>query len=250
MAGTPKTATLTFDNKKVDLPIHSPSVGPDVLDIRQTDDGLFVKSACGKDGTYDKVMYATGRRPNSDNLGLAEAGVKLGRWGQIEVDDYSQSSVPSIYAVGDVTDRVNLTPVAIREGAAFVETVFGGNPTKPDHTLVPSAVFTQPEYGSVGLSEEDARDHEPIEVYCSSFRAMQTAFADRDDRVMMKLIVSCETRKVLGCHIVGEHAGELIQLAGVALKMSATKEDFDRTVAVHPTMAEELVLMKTPVRVT
>lgn len=193
-------------------------------------------------------MYATGRRPNTANLGLDKAGVKTGRNGEIIVDEYSQTSVPSIYAVGDVTDRINLTPVAIREGAAFVETVFHGRPTKPDHDLVASAVFTQPELGCVGLTEEQAREQEPIEVYATSFRPMQSLFAGRPDRVMMKLIVSQETRKVLGVHIVSEGAGELIQMAAIAVKMGATKEDFDRTVAVHPTMSEELVTMKAPVR--
>jgi glutathione reductase (NADPH) len=193
-------------------------------------------------------MYATGRVPNTDGIGLEKLGVKIGRRGQIEVDAYSQTVVPSIYAIGDVTDRIALTPVAIREGMAFVETVFKGNPTSPDHELVANAVFTQPEYGSVGLTEEAAREQEPIEVYCTSFRAMQQAFAGRSDRVMMKLIVSRETRKVLGCHIVAEHAGEMIQLAAIAIKMGATKEDFDRTCAVHPTMSEELVTMSKPVR--
>jgi glutathione reductase (NADPH) len=156
--------------------------------------------------------------------------------------------VPSIYAIGDVTNRVQLTPVAIREGMAFVETVFNGNPTKPDHELIPSAIFTQPEMGTIGLSEEDARAQEAIEVYATSFKPMQQAFAGREDRVLMKLVVSQATRKVLGCHIVADHAGEMIQLAGVAIKMGATKEDFDRTVAVHPTVSEELVTMKEPVR--
>lgn len=172
----------------------------------------------------------------------------MGRGGAIEVDEYSQTKVPSVYAIGDVTDRVNLTPVAIREGMAFVETVFNGNPTKVDHDLIPSAVFTQPELGTVGLTEEQARDQEPIEVYCTSFRPMQSAFADKPGRVLMKLIVSQETRKVLGCHIVAPGAGEMIQLAGIAVKMGATKEDFDRTVAVHPTMSEEIVTMRKPMR--
>ena len=194
------------------------------------------------------VLFATGRDPNSTDMGLEEVGVKLGRRGQIEVDKYSQTAVPSIYAIGDVTDRVNLTPVAIREGMAFVETAFKDNPTPVDHDLIPSAIFTQPEMGTVGLSEEDARDQEPIEVYCTSFRPMQTAFAGRPDRVLMKLVVSKATRKVLGCHIVAPGAGEMIQLAGVAIKMGATKEDFDRTVAVHPTMSEEIVTMRTPMR--
>ncbi|MGZ2256995.1 FAD-dependent oxidoreductase [Roseobacter sp. A03A-229] len=209
---------------------------------------IWVKSTNGGERVFDMVLFATGRDPNTKDMGLEEVGVKLGRRGQIEVDDYSQTAVPSIYAIGDVTDRVNLTPVAIREGMAFVETVFKGNPTPVDHDLIPSAIFTQPEMGTVGLSEEDARDQEPIEVYCTSFRPMQTAFAGRPDRVLMKLVVSKETRKVLGCHIVAPHAGEMIQLAGIAIKMGTTKEDFDRTVAVHPTMSEEIVTMRTPVR--
>ena len=223
-------------------------VGTDVERMERRDSKIWVKATDGREALFDAVVYATGRKPSSGGLGLEQIGVKLGRWGQIEVDDYSQTSVPSIYAVGDVTDRVNLTPVAIREGAAFVETVFNGNPTKPDHELIPSAVFTQPEYGSVGMTEEAARDERPIEVYCAAFRPMQNAFIGKDDRVLFKLIVCTESRKVLGCHIIAPGAGELIQLAGVAIKMGATKEDFDRTVAVHPTMAEEIVLMKQPVR--
>ncbi|WP_300516242.1 glutathione-disulfide reductase [Aliiroseovarius sp.] len=211
-------------------------------------DRIWVKGTDGREDIFDQVLFATGRVPNSDGLGLEEAGVKLGRKGEILVDDYSQTSVPSIYAVGDVTDRINLTPVAIREGAAFVETVFNGNPTKPDHENVASAVFTQPEYGTVGLSEEQARDQEPIDVYCAAFRPMQKSFIGVNERVLFKLIVSQATQKVLGCHIVADGAGEMIQLAAVAVKMGATKEDFDRTVAVHPTMSEEIVLMKTPTR--
>ena len=212
-------------------------------------DGLIrVKASNGKTRIFDKVFFATGRAPNTPDMGLEEVGVKLGRKGEIEVDEYSQTAVPSIYAIGDVTDRVNLTPVAIREGMAFVETVFKGNPTPVDHELIPSAIFTQPEFGTVGLSEEQARDQEPIEVYATSFRPMQTAFAGRPDRVLMKLVVSQESRKVLGCHIVAPNAGEMIQLAGIAVKMGATKEDFDRTVAVHPTMSEEIVTMRNPTR--
>ena len=223
-------------------------LGTDVISIEETDDGLFVKSTDGGDRVFDKIMYATGRVPNTEGIGLQDLGLEPGRWGEIVVDDYSQTAIPSIYAVGDVTNRINLTPVAIREGAAFVETVFKGNPTMPDHELVASAVFTQPEFGTVGLTEEEARDQERIEVYCAAFRPMQSLFAGREDRVFMKLIVSQATRKVLGCHIVAPDAGEMIQLAAVAIKMGATKEDFDRTVAVHPVMAEELVTMKNPVR--
>ena len=194
------------------------------------------------------LRWRTGRTPNTDGLGLEAVGVEVGRRAEVVVDDYSQTKVPSIYAIGDVTNRVQLTPVAIREGMAFVETVFKGNPTKVDHELIPSAIFTQPEMGTVGLSEEDAAEQEPIEIYATSFRPMQSAFADRPDRVLMKLVVSKETRKVLGCHLVSPHAGEMIQLAGIAIKMGATKEQFDATCAVHPTISEELVTMKEPVR--
>ncbi|ETX28260.1 FAD-dependent oxidoreductase [Roseivivax isoporae] len=207
-----------------------------------------VKTSTGREAVFDAVFFATGRAPNTADMGLEEAGVKLGRGGAVAVDKYSQTSVPSIYAIGDVTNRVNLTPVAIREGMAFVETVFRGNPTPADHEMIPSAVFTQPEFGTVGLTEEQAMEQEEIEVYCTSFRPMQTAFIGRPDRVLMKLVVSKETRRVLGCHIVAPGAGEMIQLAGIAVKMGATKEDFDRTVAVHPTMAEEIVTMRKPVR--
>ncbi|MCV2868233.1 glutathione-disulfide reductase [Defluviimonas sp. WL0002] len=223
-------------------------VGTDVIEMRDADGGTWVKSTDGREHVFEKVLYATGRTPNSSGIGLEEAGVKLGRRGEIVVDGWSQTSVPSIYAVGDVTDRINLTPVAIREGHAFVDTVFGAKPTKADHDLVASAVFTQPEFGTVGLTEEAARDLGPIEVYATSFRAMQSAFAGRRDRVMMKLIVCAQSRKVLGCHIVAPGAGEMIQLAAIAIKMGATKEDFDRTVAVHPVMAEELVTLRKPVR--
>ena len=223
-------------------------LGTNIVEMAKRDGGIWVKATNGSEKTYDQVMFATGRAPNTDGMGLEEAGVALGRRGEIEVDDYSQTGVPSIYAIGDVTNRVQLTPVAIREGMAFVETVFKGNPTKVDHDLIPSAVFTQPELGTVGLTEEEARDIEPVEIYCTSFKPMNHAFAGRDDRVLMKLVVSKATRKVLGCHIVADHAGEMIQLVGIAVKMGATKEDFDRTVAVHPTMAEELVTMKEPMR--
>ena len=223
-------------------------VGTDVTKIEKIGDVLQVTCTNGQKHEFDTILYATGRVPNVRDLGLELAGVEQGRKGQIAVNEYSQTSVPSIYAVGDVTDRVNLTPVAIREGVAFVETVFHDNPTSPDHDLIPTAVFTQPEIGTVGLGEEEARDIEDIEVYEATFRPMMHILAGNSERMLMKLIVSKATRKVLGCHIVGHGAGEMIQLAGVAVKMGATKEDFDATVAVHPTAAEELVTMKTPVR--
>jgi glutathione reductase (NADPH) len=212
--------------------------GTDVMQLERTAGGI---RAITTDG-------ATGRRPNTEGLGLEALGVDLGRQGQIVVDRFSQTAVPSIYAVGDVTGRINLTPVAIREGHAFADTVFGARPTGFDHELVASAVFTRPELGAVGLSEEAAREKEPIDVYSTAFRPMKTAFAGQPDRVLFKLIVSRATRKVLGCHIVAPEAGEMIQLAAIAIRMGATKEDFDRTCAVHPTMAEELVTMRKPTR--
>lgn len=219
-----------------------------VVEMREEGGKIRVTDTDGKEQLFDKVMYATGRAPNADNLGLEALGIERGRGGAIVVDQYSQTGVPSVYAIGDVTDRVNLTPVAIREGMAFVETVFKGNPVSPDHDLIPTAIFTQPEMGTVGLSEEEARAQEDIEVYAATFKPMQQSFAGRAQRVLMKLVVSKASRKVLGCHIVAPGAGEMIQLAGIAVKMGATKEDFDRTVAVHPTMSEELVTLKTPVR--
>ncbi|AAV94617.1 glutathione-disulfide reductase [Ruegeria pomeroyi] len=223
-------------------------LGTNVLEMEREGDRIRVKATNGDEELFDQVMFATGRVPNADHLGLEGLGVELGRKGQIVVDDYSQTAVPSIYAIGDVTDRVNLTPVAIREGMAFVDTVFRGKPTPVDHALIPTAIFTQPEMGTVGLSEEEAAAQEPVEIYATSFKPMQTAFAGRSQRVLMKLIVSKATRKVLGCHIVAPGAGEMIQLVGIAVKMGATKEDFDRTVAVHPVMAEELVTLRQPVR--
>jgi glutathione reductase (NADPH) len=223
-------------------------LGTDVTALEKTDTGIRVTCTNRAAHEVDAVLYATGRKPNSTGLGLEALEVELGRNGQIVVDEWSQTAVPSIFAVGDVTDRINLTPIAIREGHSFADTVFGATPRKVDHSLFASAVFTRPELGSIGLSEEAARDAEPIEVYSTGFRPMQSAFAGAPDRVLMKLIVSKATRRILGCHIVAPNAGEMIQLAAIAVQMGATKEDFDRTIAVHPTMAEELVTMKTPVR--
>jgi glutathione reductase (NADPH) len=223
-------------------------VGADIMCMEKAAGGYRVKLTDGRHETFEEVLYATGRRPNTDGLGLENAGVELGRNGAVKVDAYSQSNIPSIYAVGDVTERVQLTPVAIREAAAFVETVFNGNPVAMDHSNIASAVFTQPEYGCVGITEEAAREAEEIEVYSTAFRPMQGAFIGREERALFKLIVSKASRKVLGCHIIAPGAGEMIQLAGVLVKIGATKEDFDAAVAVHPTMAEEIVLMKRPVR--
>jgi len=222
-------------------------VGVDAVSITESDNGYTVKCTNGHLHEVDLVMYATGRTPNTKDIGLEEVGVALGRKGQIVVDEYSQTNIPSIFAVGDVTDRAALTPVAIHEAMCFHETVFKGNPTKPDHDLIPTAIFTQPEVGTVGMGEDEARELEDIEVYRAAFKPMAHVLAGRNERMMMKLIVSKATRKVLGLHIVGHSAGEMIQMGAIAIKMGATKEDFDRTMAVHPTAAEELVTMATPV---
>ncbi|MSU90114.1 glutathione-disulfide reductase [Rhodobacteraceae bacterium 2CG4] len=227
--------------RKKGIDLH---LGRDLVSIEKTGSGLAVKCSDNSISEYDVVLYATGRRPNTRGLGLTELGIELGRYGEICVDEYSQSSVPSIYAIGDVTDRVNLTPVAIHEGMAFADTVFKGEPTPVDHANIPTAIFTQPEIGTVGMTQEEARELYDIEIYRTAFRPMFHAFADRDQRMLMKLVVDKASRRVLGVHIVGPAAGEMIQLVGIAVKMGATKEDFDRTMAVHPTAAEELVTMR------
>jgi glutathione reductase (NADPH) len=217
----------------------------DVARIDRQDDCLAVTLDNGEVHRVDLVLAATGRDPNSHGLGLEALGVRLGRRGAIEVDQWSQTAVPSIHAIGDVTDRAALTPVAIREGQAFADTVFGATPVPVSHDLVPTAVFTQPEIGAVGFSETAARAAGPVTIYRSTFRPMAHVLAGRNERMMMKLVVDSETDRVLGCHVVGHCAAEMIQLVTVAIGMGATKADFDRTLAVHPTAAEELVLMRT-----
>jgi glutathione reductase (NADPH) len=208
--------------------------------------GKMVTLSDGSAVEVDEVMLAIGRSPNTEGLGLEAAGVKLDAAGAVEVDAASRSSVPSIYAVGDVTDRVNLTPVAIREGHAFADTVFGGKPWSVDHSGIASAVFSEPEIGTVGLTEAGARAVCPkVDIYKTTFRPLKATLSGRDTRVFMKLVVDATDERVVGCHIVGEGASEMIQLAAVAIGMGARKADFDRTVAVHPTAAEELVTMRT-----
>ena len=193
----------------------------------------------------EEVMLAIGRIPNTEGLGLEDLGVELGKRGEIPVDAHSRTKVPSIYAIGDVTDRMALTPIAIREAVAFVETVFKDNPTAVDYENVPTAVFSQPEIGTVGLTEAAAcKRFGDIDVYETSFRPMKHTLSGREERMMMKLIVEPRSDRVVGCHILGPDAGELAQVLGIAIKMGATKADFDATVAVHPTAAEELVTMR------
>ena len=193
----------------------------------------------------DNVMFAIGRRPNVMRLGIERLNVKIQEHGGIEVDEYSRTTTPNVYAVGDVTNRVNLTPVAIREGHAFADTVYGGKPTPVDHSNVPTAVFSEPEVGVIGLTETQAREQlRKVDVYKTTFRPMKATLSGRNTRSFMKLLVDGITDRVVGCHIVGLDAGELIQVVGIAVKMGATKADFDATMAVHPTAAEELVTMR------
>jgi glutathione reductase (NADPH) len=195
----------------------------------------------------DVVLVATGRSPNTHGLGLEEAGVALGEKGEVKVTPDSRSSVPTIHAIGDVTDRLQLTPIAIREGHAFADSAFGGKPWVADHETVPTAVFVTPEIGTVGLTQETAAERfDAVDVYTADFRPMMATLSGRDERFFAKLLVDARTDKVLGLHICGEGAAEMVQLAAIAIKMGATKADFDRTVALHPSAAEELVTMREP----
>ncbi|MEO0382405.1 MAG: glutathione-disulfide reductase [Pseudomonadota bacterium] len=216
--------------------------------ITKTDDGkLCGHTSVGEDLIADQIMFAIGRTANTHGLGLENAGIETRRNASIPVSADSQTSCPSIYAVGDVTNRANLTPVAIREGHAFADSVFGNNPRTVDHSLIPTAVFSQPELGTIGMTEEQAKDAcNNIDIYKTEFRAMKHAFPGRDERMLMKIIVDADNDKVLGVHLCGDGSGELIQGIGIAVGMGATKADFDRTIAVHPTAAEELVTMKVP----
>src|SRR6266436_1688117 len=195
----------------------------------------------------DQVMFAIGRHPNVVNLGLEKTGVTINpNNGGIAVDSFSRSSVPNIYAIGDVTHRHNLTPVAIREGHAFADTVFGKRPVEVDHIDIPTAVFSQPEIGTVGLTEAQARaQFSHVDIYKADFKPIKATMSGRDTRVLMKLVIDGSTDRVVGCHIVGDGAAEMIQVLGIAVKMKATKADFDATMALHPTATEELVTMRT-----
>ena len=219
--------------------------GHTVVAIEKSGDEFITRLSDNSAVTADKVMFAIGRRPNVTGLGIEGLNIKIHEHGGIEVDEYSRTSVPNIYAVGDVTNRVNLTPVAIREGHAFADTVYGGKPTPVDHSNVPTAVFSEPEVGVIGLTETQARDRlAKVDVYKTTFRPMKATLSGRNTRTFMKLLVDGATDRVVGCHIVGPDAGELIQAVGIAVKMGATKADFDATMAVHPTAAEELVTMR------
>jgi glutathione reductase (NADPH) len=213
--------------------------------IEKTETGLVSHLTNDVAQASDVVMFATGREAYVEGMGLDKAGVALNAKGAVQVDDYSRTNVEHIYAVGDVTDRINLTPVAIREGMAFAQTLYGGQPTRFDHELVPTAVFSQPPVGTVGLTEAEARHaYKAVDIYMAKFRSLKETFFNGQERALMKLIVDGETDRILGCHIVAHEAPEMIQLAAVAVKMGVTKAQWDNTCALHPTLAEELVTMR------
>ncbi|PKU75713.1 Glutathione reductase, chloroplastic [Dendrobium catenatum] len=217
--------------------------------LKSADGLLSLKTSKGTVDGFSHVMFATGRKPNTKNLGLEEAGVKLDKNGAILVDEYSRSSVDSIWAVGDVTDRINLTPVALMEGGAFAKTVFGNEPIKPDYRAVPSAVFSQPPIGQVGLTEEQAiQDYGDVDIFTANFRPLKATISGLPDRVLMKIIVCAKSNRVLGVHMCGEDSPEIIQGIAIAVKAGLTKADFDATIGIHPTSAEEFVTMRTPTR--
>jgi len=219
--------------------------GCKVAAIEKAEGHYSVRLSSGNHVPAERVMFATGRHPNVAKLGLKEAAVEIAKNGGVAVDEYSRTTVQNIYAVGDVTNRINLTPVAIREGHAFADTVFGGKPTAVDHTNVPTAVFSEPEVGTVGLTETQARARlTRTDVYKAMFKPLKATLSGRDTSVLMKLVVDGLSDRVVGCHVVGEGAAEMAQVAAIAVKMGATKADFDATIALHPTAAEELVTMR------
>jgi glutathione reductase (NADPH) len=233
---------LAAEMKKKGIEIRTRA---DVVQIVRSGDGVRITLEDGSVFGAGVIMYATGRIPNVEGLGVERAGVELTPHYAVKVDEYSKTTTDSVYAVGDITNRVNLTPVAIREGHAFADTVFGGKPTAVDHALIPTAVFSQPEIGTIGLTETQARaKYESVDIYKTSFRPMKHTLSGRDERTLMKLVVDQETDRVLGCHICGPDAGEMAQLLGISLRLGAKKADFDATMAVHPTAAEELVTMR------
>ena len=214
---------------------------------RGADGRLLAHTSAGKALVADQVMLALGRDPNTEGLGLEAAGVKTGIKGEILVDEYSRTNVESIYAVGDVTDRVQLTPVAIHEAMCLIDTLYHDRPTSPDHELIATAVFSQPEIGTVGLSEDEAsKKYDELEIYRAEFRPMKATLSGRAEKMIMKIVVNAADRKVLGVHILGHEAGEMAQILGIVLKAGCTKDDFDRTMALHPSASEELVTMYKP----
>ncbi|WP_321339358.1 glutathione-disulfide reductase [uncultured Cohaesibacter sp.] len=233
-----------MENRGVRILTHD-----NLASVERHDEGLTVTTTSGRTLQADQVLCAIGRSPYTTGLGLETVGVELTKNGAVKVDDYNRTNIDHIFAVGDVTDRVNLTPVAIREGAALAETLFNDNPIITDYDNIATAVFTQPEIGTVGMTEAEAeKAYGNLDVYVAKFRPMKNTLAGNDEKMLMKIVVAADSDKVVGCHILGPDAGEMSQLLGIAIKMGATKADFDSTVAVHPTAAEELVTMKEPTR--
>lgn len=226
--------------RRVDLRFNA-----DVTRLDKTPEGIRATLTDGATLAADVILYATGRTPKTDGLGLERIGVELDGEGAVRVDAYSRTSLPHVYAVGDVTNRLNLTPMAIAEGQAVAETLFNDTPTKPDHANVATAVFSHPSIGAVGPTEEEARaEYDAIDVYTSAFRALKHTLSGRDEKTFMKLIVDRNTDRVIGCHMAGPEAGEIVQGVAIAIKCGATKAQFDATVGIHPTSAEELVTMR------
>jgi glutathione reductase (NADPH) len=217
----------------------------DVASIEKDGSGYRVHLKRGGSVAADLVMAATGRVPTTSGLGLEQAGVALGPNGRIAVDEFSKSSVDNIYAVGDVTDRKNLTPVAVHDANAFAETLFNNKPTPVDYTFIPTAVFSQPEIGTVGLSEGKARGKfGTVDIYKISFRPLRTMVSGRDEKMLMKLVIDMKSDTVLGCHVLGPDAAEIVQMAAIAMRLGVTKAQFDATMALHPSAAEELVTLR------
>jgi len=232
---------------RIEMEAHGIRVltGCKVAAVENAGGHFLVRLSNGNHIPADQVMFAVGRAPNVAKMGLKDAGVELAKNGGLAVDEYSRTAVANIYAIGDVTNRINLTPVAIREGHAFADTVFGGKPTKVDHTNVPTAVFSDPEIGTVGLTEAQARERlAQTDIYKAMFKPLKATLSGRDTTVLMKLVVDGLSDRVVGCHVVGEGAAEIAQVAAVAVKLGAKKADFDATMALHPTAAEELVTMR------
>ena len=226
--------------KGIEFKFHANFAG-----IEKVDGGLKVSMSGHEPVEVDCVMFATGREPNTENLGLEAAGVEIDEKGAVKVDDDNRSTCPSVYAVGDVTNRVQLTPVAIREGQAFADSVFGGKPTRVDYGCIPSAVFSHPPIAGVGLTEGQAKQkYGSVRVYTSDFRPMKNVLANRNERALYKMICDDASGKIIGLHMIGPDAPEILQAAAIAVKAGLTKDDFDATIALHPTMAEELVLMR------
>ena len=227
-------------NRGVDLRMET-----DVASVEKEGSGYRVRLKRGDSVAADLVMAATGRLPNTMGMGLEKVGVELGWDGRLVVDEFSKSAVDNIYAVGDVTHRLNLTPVAIHEATAFAETLFNNTPTPVDHTFIPTAVFSQPEIGTVGLTEEKAREmYRSVDIYKANFRPLRSMISGRDEKMLMKLVVDKESDKVVGCHILGGDAAEIVQMAAIAVRLGATKAQFDATMALHPSAAEEFVTMR------